>query len=305
MKKTIIFSLAALTLYANSDYIPISELSNDKKFEYNFVNKNNSIEQVESEKYESVSKENNVEIKEIKVDIIEDIPENKELIENKEFVKEYKKENILQDSRNKTNNTFSKDFSITPKFTYSYLKADFFATDRVSVVDKKGIFIPEITVSYKNHNLKAEGFEAKSYFNKVLISGSDLETTIKWNKLYYLYSYNNINLGIAYNNFDIKFYAVNDNVILKDQQKFPSFELHMKNSNDILQAEYGFSYGKNNDISYSSEYYLNVGYKLLKDNELILSAGYKNRTIEYNFPEKDTEYKYEFEGPTLSLAGTF
>jgi len=313
MKKTIIFSFMALSLYANSDYVPLSQLSEDKKNEYNFVNKKPIIESTKKDNYLGVTKQNNEILQPVKSiekkEEIKDVTEESEITsnvnKNENILKDYKKDNILKDTRVKNDNNNNKDFSITPKFTYSYVKADFFATDRVSIVDKEGVLIPEITFTYKNHNLKAEGFETKSYFNKVLNTGSDLETKIKWNKLYYLYTYNNMNLGMAYNDFNIKFDALNDNIIYKDEQKFPSLEFHMKNSNDILQAEYGFSYGKNNDISYSSEYYLNVGYKLLKDNDLILSVGYKNRTIEYDFPEKDVEYKYEFEGPTISLGGSF
>ncbi len=320
MKKTIIFSCLALFSYAQDDYIPLSQLSNAKKIEYNFVDKKKKIEtpnvqeykstKIEEKEYESISEIEEVEFKE---DIIENISSSEKIenlkeekkVVNKEFVKEYKNDNILQDLRNKNNSTFSKDFSITPKLTYSYLKTDIYATDRITVIDKESVLIPEITISYKNHNLKAEGFETESYFDKVLTTGSDLETVVKWYKLYYLYSYNNINFGMAYNKFNLNWININNNSSYKETEEFPSVELNMKNSNDILQIEYGLSYGKNNNISYSYEYYINIGYKLLKDNGLILNAGYKNRTIEYNFPEKKAEYKYEFEGPTISLTGTF
>ncbi|MDZ7818291.1 MAG: hypothetical protein U5K55_06610 [Aliarcobacter sp.] len=39
-----------------------------------------------------------------------------------------------------SDNSFSKDFSVTPKLTYAYLITDISATDRVSVVEEKGIF---------------------------------------------------------------------------------------------------------------------------------------------------------------------
>jgi len=313
MKKTIVFSFIALSLYANSDYVPLSQLSEDKKNEYNFVNKKPIIESTKKDNYSSVTKQNNEILQPVKSiekkEEIKDVTEESEITsnvnKNENILNDYKKDNILKDTRVKNDNNNNKDFSITPKFTYSYLKTDIYATDRITVIDKEGVLIPEITFKYKNHNLKAEGFETNSYFNKVLSNGSDLETTVNWNKLSYLYSYYNINFGLAYNDFNLNWQQVTPYFIDEDREEFPSFELHMKNSNDILQAEYGFSYGKNNNINISYEYYLNVGYKLLKDNDLILSAGYKNKAIEYDYPEHEADYEYRFDGPTISLGGTF
>jgi hypothetical protein len=319
MKKTIVFSCLAVFLFAQDDYVPLSELSNAKKIEYNFVDKKKKIEtpkvqeyktiKIEENKYEAVSPIEEVEIKEdiiennTNFEKIENIKEEKKIV-NKELVKEYKSENILQDTKeNKV--SITEDFSITPKLTYSYLKTDIYATDRISVVDEKSVLIPEIAVSFKNHTLKAEVLEVESYFNQVILGGSDLETTVKWYKLYYLYNYNNISFGLAYNDFSLNWNAVNYNISSKDKEEFPSLELHMKNSDKNLQVEYGLSYGKNNNITYSYEYYLNLGYKILKDNDLILSAGYKNRVIEYNFPNKEVDYEYQFKGPTISISGTF
>jgi hypothetical protein len=319
MKKTIIFSCLALFLYAQDDYVPLSKLSNAKKIEYNFVDKKEKVEKpkigeyeprkVEVKKYEAITPIKKVEIKEniiendVNIEKIEE-PKEEEKVINKEFVKEYKNDNILQDVKKNSLNS-SKDFSITPKLTYSYLKTDIYATDRISVVDEKSVLIPEIVLSYKNHIFKAEVLETESYFNQVILGGSDLETTVKWYKLYYLYNYNNISYGLAYNDFNLNWNAVNYNISLKDKEEFPSLELHMKNSDKNLQVEYGLSYGKNNNITYSYEYYLNLGYKILKDNDLILSAGYKNRVIEYNFPNKEVDYEYQFKGPTIGISGTF
>ena len=52
------------------------------------------------------------------------------------IVKEYKKENILKDEVKYSDNSFSKDFSLTPKLTYSYLKTDISATERINAKDK-------------------------------------------------------------------------------------------------------------------------------------------------------------------------
>lgn len=323
MKKVVIISLLAQILWGSDDYLPVSKLTDEKKYEYGFLNKENQKEIVKAKN--NINDDGYEPIKEIKVDLQEEIKVEKtelpkrvveekklEIKEkdykketvNKEFVADYKKENILKDSKVKNESSFASDFSVTPKFNYAYLKSDFYATDRVSVVDEKAVLVPELSISYKNHTLKAEGFETKSYFNKVLVGGSDLETVAKWYKLYYLHSFNNLNYGVAYNKFNLDFFAVNNNNRYEDTEEFPSLELHMKNSNDILQAEYGFSYGKNNNLAYSYEYYITLGYKILRD-DLVLSAGYKNKTIEYNFPERAVDYKYEFEGPMIGLSGTF
>ena len=132
MKKIIIFSCLALFLYAQDDYVPLSKLSNAKKIEYNFVDKKEKVEKpkigeyeprkVEVKKYEVITPIKKVEIKEniIENDLnIEKIEEPK--IVNKELVKDYKSENILQNVKKNSLNS-SKDFSITPKLSYSFLK---------------------------------------------------------------------------------------------------------------------------------------------------------------------------------------
>ena len=73
MKKIIIISSLVLSLFANDDYVPLSNLSNQQKEEYNFVNKNSVVT-------DEIKQDNKV------------IDEKKELIKpiNKEFVKVYR-----------------------------------------------------------------------------------------------------------------------------------------------------------------------------------------------------------------------
>jgi hypothetical protein len=314
MKKTIIFSCLALFLYAQDDYVPLSKLSNAKKIEYNFVDKKEKVEKpkigeyeprkVEVKKYEAITPIKKVEIKEniIENDVnIEKIEEPKEQkIVNKELVKDYKSENILQNVKKNSLNS-SKDFSITPKLSYSFLKTDIYITDKVSIVEEKGIVIPEISFSYKEHTLKAETMSVKSYFEGVIIGGEDLAMKNSWHKLSYLYKYQNANVGLAYNSYEMKGDFIFDNVYYyaNDKQRFPSLELHLKNEEDRIQAEYGLSYGKNSDIDYAYEYYVNLGYKIFKNNDLVINAGYKNKTIEIE------EARYQHKGPIISLGGTF
>jgi hypothetical protein len=315
MKKTIIFSCLALFLYAQDDYVPLSELSNAKKIEYNFVDKKEKIEvpkiqeykttKVEEKEYESISEIEEVEFKE---DIIENVSSSEKIknikeekkVVNKEFVKEYKNDNILQDV--KKNNIFNEDFSITPKLSYSFLKSDVFITDRVSVVEERGVLIPELSLSYKNHTLKAETMSSDAYFEGVLIGGGDFFTDTSWNKVSYLYKYKNANIGLAYNIFELKgnfmFNELGFDFFAEDKEEFPSLEVHMKNEENNIQTEYGVSYGKNNNLDYAYEYYIDLGYKIFKDN-LVVSAGYKNKTIEID------GVRFQYKGPILTLGSTF
>jgi hypothetical protein len=315
MKKTIIFSCLALFLYAQDDYVPLSKLSNAKKIEYNFVDKKEKVEKpkigeyeprkIQEKEYEAITPIKKVEIKEniiendVNIEKIEE-PKEEEKVINKEFVKEYKNDNILQNVKKNSLNS-SKDFEIAPKLSYSFLKTDIYITDKVSIVEEKGIVIPEISFSYKEHTLKAETMSVKSYFEGVIIGGEDLAMKNSWHKLSYLYKYQNANIGLAYNSYEMKGDFIFDNVYYyaNDKQRFPSLELHLKNEEDRIQAEYGLSYGKNSDIDYAYEYYVNLGYKIFKNNDLVINAGYKNKTIEIE------EARYQHKGPIISLGGTF
>jgi hypothetical protein len=316
MKKIVILSFLALSLFASDEYIPVSELSHSKKQEYNFVNKTNINKAVEAENNTKVLQESdeviepleNVEIKErkieenidnsISIEKIENKKEEKEIL-NKELVKEYKNDNILQDT--KTNKSSIKDFTITPKFTYSYITIDGYYPGKVGLLDKKNVLIPEILIAYNNHMLKAETMSTKAYFKSVLIDGGDLDAKTSSYKLSYLYKYQNANFGLAYN-----YYKTSWDFILydyyyqfEDKQIYPSLELHMKNEENRLQVEYGLSYGKNSDIDYAYEYYINLGYKIFNNDGLIASVGYKNKTIDID------SLKFEYKGPTISLSGKF
>lgn len=336
MKKAVLFCTLVATVYANNDYLSLSKMSDEKKLEYNFISLDKTVidaEKVETksiieEGYETISNEAekteviiNKEIEETKINnpiqetkkqIIEtevkainlDNTQKKEEIDkkitNEKFVNEYKKDNILQDVK-KSNIASSKDFTITPKFTYSYLKTDHYVSGKVSVVDEKSVLMPELSFSYKNHTLKAETMSVKTYFNGVIIGNNDLSMKNSWHKLNYLYKYQNANIGLAYNVYEGKGnFIFNDlSYYFKDKQTFPSLELHLENEEDKIKVEYGVSYGNNNEIDYAYEYYLNLGYKIFNNDNLIISAGYKNKTIEIG------DIRFQHKGPTISLGGSF
>ena len=314
MKKIVILSCLGVSLFAAGDYIPLSKLSDDEKVGYNFTDKKDIIKPVESKNYTSVSKKNNeiiqpVENNKIKEKIkdvhkVEVSEPNTDLAEKENIIEEFKKENILQDvsKENKILKADNRDFSITPKISYSFLKSDIYMVEKVSVVEERGVLIPEVAISYKNHTLKAQRMSAKAYFEGVLIDGGDLSTDSSWDKLSYLYKYQNVNVGLGYNVYKLKndfiFNEYDLTINGKEKERFASLEVHFKNEENNIQAEYGGSYGKNDNLDYAYEYYLDLGYKIFKDS-LIVSAGYKNRTIEIDW------FRYQYKGPTLGLSSTF
>ncbi len=301
MKKIVILSYLAISLFADGDYIPLSKLSDDKKIEYNFMDaKKNSKEKIKKEEeFHPVKSLENSEIKkEIVQEKTEKIQENNTPV-NKDFVKEYKKDNILQDEKKYSQNSFSKDFSITPKITDTFLTSDIHETEKVHPEDKENVFVPEISIRYKEHTIKAEILDSESRYSNVLVVGSDLVTKVKWFKLYYLYNYENINLGLAYNNYKADFIVVDYNVNYKTYEEFPTLEFSGKNEENQFEVNYGASYGQNNYIDYVYEYYVNLGYKIFRNDIFNINAGYRNRTIDYN------DRKYQYSGPTLSLSSTF
>ena len=297
MKKMVVFSCFILSLFASDDYTSVSELSDNKKKEYNFVNKDNSSKPLGTDIYKSVSQENyetikplkKVEIEEISVNNIEYLEKKEEIVQNietvdKTFVKEYKDENILKDEVKYSDNSFSKDFSVTPKLSYMHVTT---SVDKLNINNKSHEIVPEISLTYKNsHTIKAD------YFN---VNAEEFDTN--WYKVAYLYKFLNANIGLGYNGLTLKNHIENK----ENDAKFPTIEVHLINSQNQLQVEYGGSYGKNSDdIKSAYEYYLSLGYKIFNNDNLIINAGYKNRTIKI-----DESDKIEYKGPTVGISSTF
>lgn len=301
MKKIIIVSSLTLTLFASDGYVPLSNLSNEQKQEYNFINKNSVINLDKNntyEKVENIQKEEEIQTFEEEIEEVKKEP----ITTDKEFVKEYKKQNILKDEKKENSTFFAKDFSVTPKISYSYLTVDGYYPHKVKPEDRKNIVIPELLIRYKNHILKYEQIRVNTYFEKVIIDDNDFDMKTSWRKLAYLYQYNeNMNFGLAYNFYksDMNVYYNGFTIPFKEREKFASAEVNFKNQDNNLIAEYGVSYGKNNEIDYSYEYYLTLGYKLLDNDKLIFNAGYKNKTINID------DLKFKYEGPVIGISSTF
>ena len=128
MKKAIVFCCLSSFAFANNDYIPLSEMSQSDKIKNNFVKKESKPQKDEAA-YAPVGEINKVQKVE-KIPNIKDIPNIEEIEEiqnvnvesknietntktiDKEFVKDFKKDNILQDTK-KDSIAFNKsDFSI-------------------------------------------------------------------------------------------------------------------------------------------------------------------------------------------------
>lgn len=301
MKKIIIVSSLTLTLFASDGYVPLSNLSNEQKQEYNFINKNSVINLDKNntyEKVENIQKEEEIQTFEEEIEEVKKEP----ITTDKEFVKEYKKQNILKDEKKENSTFFAKDFSVTPKISYSYLTVDGYYPHKVKPEDRKNIVIPELLIRYKNNILKYEQIRVNTYFEKVIIDDNDFDMKTSWRKLAYLYQYNeNMNFGLAYNFYksDMNVYYNGFTIPFKEREKFASAEVNFKNQDNNLIAEYGVSYGKNNEIDYSYEYYLTLGYKLLDNDKLIFNAGYKNKTINID------DLKFKYEGPVIGISSTF
>ncbi len=306
------------TLYAGSEYIPFSKFSQSQQIEYNFkkvevdytqrIDEAKQIKKVLIRNYKKpmpiiINEKIEIEkpISENSTNIEEQIIQKKDVNKNIEIVNEYKNDNILNDEVKYTEKPFSSDLSITPKLTYSYLRHDGDYPGKIGLKDNENILVPEISLAYKNHILKAEVMSTKGHFKRVLIGGGDLDTKTSWYKLNYLYKYQDIKIGLAYNSYKMKWNPIVSNVPLSVNNKrtFPSLEVHFKNEKDKLQVEYGASLGKSGTVNLAYDYYVNLGYKIFKNDDLIISAGYRNRSIEFD------SLKFEYYGPTISLSSTF
>ena len=288
MKKIIIVFALVLNLFASDDYIPLSNLSQEQKEEYNFVNKNIIVE----------TKEDNTNYAKK-----EEVKQKEEVLKpiNKELVKEYKKENILKDEKKLSSNVFDKEFFVSPKISYMQV----YTTLEKEEVEKTDEIVPEILFTYKNHNLKFDYFGVdveKSYLQKS--DFTDFNSNMKWYRLAYLYSFYNANIGMAYNQLKMSGKPFWDNAKSEFfqtdvNQKFPTIEAHLKNQQNQLVVQYGGFYGKNNEIKDAYEYYLTLGYKIFNNDNLIFNAGYKNRTF------LDEDMEITFKGPIIGISSTF
>ncbi len=316
MKKAILLGLVTSSFLFANDYLPLSKISKDKKLEYNFITLDNTIIQaseintkssITSDGYETVQEadivipqkvEEKVQVK-VKKKIAQKVivePEIKqEKIKPKKTELPKQSNLILKDevklNPEKTNVQLQRDLFFTAKITFSPVTADLsgFGT---SLSDKSNVFIPEARIDINDHSFTAEYFTSKNEFSG--INTTTIETQIQWFKGGYRYNIDNLSIGADLN------YAVLDVNSEEDYNElYPSLEIDMNHNIDNISLNYGAGFGKNNNIDYSYDYFLNVGIKPYALSEASLVAGYKNRTI------KDEDTKLEFSGPYLGVSSTF
>lgn len=278
MKIVVILSIFFTFLFSSNDYIPLSQFELNKKYEYNFIEK--------KEKKQLNQKSSNFKI-------------NSEF-SNKKVVNDYKKNYILKDTENLKLKKEENKLSFSPSLNYSYLTIEGNYPQKSTLVDYKNVLIPELILQYDNHIMKLESLNVQPYFRGIS-SQSDYDTKVNWYKLSYLYQYNNLSMGLAYNDYKNQWKytlnAVENKYTLKES--FPSLQLNLKNQKDNISLEYGFSYGKNSNIDYSYEYHMNFAYEMINFENIQLNAGYKSRVIDVD------NLKFEYKGPIIGLKGKF
>ena len=169
--------------------------------------------------------------------------------------------------------------------TYSPLTADY-SSSLGSSSDKSNSIEPSGFISFGDHKIEASYFKSENEFSSI-----NTETT--WYKLSYKYNYENVNIGLGVNHINF------DRIVNEKKEIFPSFEVDFKNSSGLMDLEYGASLGKNENIDYAYEYFINLNIKPYDNSNQSLVLGYKNRTIEEN------DEKIEFTGPFIGINTVF
>lgn len=298
MKKLSLLTILSIVLLANDDYVPLNNLTSEQKENYNFIKKKD----IQSDSV-SPSPSEFIPVSEYKkTEIIQENNQNQQILQkqnvverkiDKKIINDYQKENILKNSKNKSTRVFNEDFSITPKVSYMHVTTTYNGDN----IDKTHEVLPEISFRYQNHIIKSDYFGVSGKNDK-----EHSKYNLHWYRIAYLYSYLNAKFGIAYN--DVRNKVSGAGWTVKEKEKFATLELHFENSLDDIVVNYGGFYGKNDHyIKNAYEYYLTLGYRPLKNDNLVLNLGYKNRTIEKK-DKGDTE-KYEFKGPIVGISSTF
>lgn len=267
-RSLLLLSIGA-TLYANSDYVPFSKFTQSEQIEHNF-------------KKVEVNNTKNIEIaKPI-------VPRVTKKVKTNDVVKEkilHTNKNQIKKQKHTKKTVYKQDILYSARLTYSPLTANY-SSSLLDTSDTSNSVEPSGSVSFGNHKIEANYFKSENEF-----SSNKAETT--WYKLAYKYNYENVNIGFGANHVSID---RNNNDI---KETFPSLEIDFKNSSGLLDLEYGASLGKNKNIDYSYEYFINLNIKPYENSNLALVLGYKNRTI-----EKDNE-KIEFTTPLIGINTVF
>lgn len=287
IRSFLLLSIGA-ALYASSDYIPFSKFSQNEQIEYNFrkaeINNSERIDEVRQIKkvpirnYKKPTATNITRKIEIRKPIKQESKKATEITESK-VIEKKQKEKTLKKTR------YKQDILYSARLSFSPLTADY-SSSLGNTSDKSNSIEPSGSVSFGDHKIEANYFKSENDF-----SSTNVETT--WYKLAYKHKYRNANIGMGINHLSI------DSTLSDEKEIFPSVEVDLKNTSELMDVEYGASVGKNDNIDYAYEYFINLNIKPKENSNQALVVGYKSRTIERN------DEKFEFNGPFIGINTKF
>jgi len=239
----LLLSIGAI-LYAGSEYVPLSEFSENQQIEHNFK----KVEIINNKKIEQVKQIKKIEIKKPIV------------IQTKQ-----EKEKVVQRTM------YKQDILYSARLTYSPLSAEY-SNSTISDSSKSNSIEPSGSVSFGKHKIEASYFNSENNFNS-----SNVETTLY--KLAYKHKYKNVNIGLAANHLLIDSDTNKEKetfpsleVDFKNSSEFIDLEYGASiGKNDSVDYSYEYFFNVNVKPSVNSDESLVIGYKnrtiQLKEND--------------------------------------
>lgn len=277
MKKLVLVAITPFICFAQmDDYLPLSEFSDDKKIEYNFVD---NQEKKEIKKVEPTVKEEKIvlePIKEYKEEIVQKpIKKEVEVIEVRKSIlnDEVKQEDILENK-----NSFSIDETLVEvKFEYSPIDIDIKSSGG-SLSETANAFSPIISFQNNNDKFSFEFFMTDKKF----------ETKVY--KINYKRIFDKLKVGAGINRYEISANA------LKARENYLSIQgNYISNISNIdnLWFDVEGLIGTGNNID-AFEYKFTLGYQNNEFSESSYILGYKGK--EFKSDGVDLSYKGPFIG---------
>lgn len=300
MKKSILLTFLATSLFANGDYLPLSKITEKQKLEYNFITLDNNIQAQEVNTKSTIQKDEIVPEKEIPQKISNDLNTNKiikkdELILKDEVKIEPKKAILVENTNYVKEEELNLDEKETTTFTaqvaFSPITSEISGSG-ISLSDDSNTFIPQVEIGIDKHKIVAEYFQIKNSF-----SGTSFDSTIA--KLGYRYAFDNLNIGgdVNYSKLELTLQG-ND---IYQEEVYPSFEMDFNQNIENIQLTYGAGLGRGDDIKYYLNYFINAGIKPYALSDASFVVGYKARTLKYD----EENIKVDFKGPYIGVKSSF
>lgn len=300
MKKSILLTFLATSLFANGDYLPLSKITEKQKLEYNFITLDNNIQAQEVNTKSTIQKDEIVPSGEIPQKISTDLNTNKiikkdELILKDEVKIETKKPILVENTNYVKEEELNLDEKETTTFTaqvaFSPITSEISGSG-ISLSDDSNAFIPQVEIGIDKHRIVAEYFQVKNNY-----VGISFDNTIA--KLGYRYALDNLNIGGDVNYSKLELSLEGDDFYQEDF--YPSFEMDYNQNIENIQLTYGVGVGAGDDIKYSLNYFINAGIKPYALSDASLVVGYKARTLKYD----EDNIKLDFKGPYIGVKSSF